>query len=75
MRGMSGDYVDRKIIFKFFLEALIDPLSLFLLSLGLRLARCWVDTFRFTALYDRHNFHLIVLLNFNIEIFYCKIVL
>lgn len=28
---MSGDYVDRKIIFKFFLkkEALIDPLSLF----------------------------------------------
>jgi len=40
----SGDFVDRKIIFKFFLEALIDPLSLFLLYLGLRLGSTLFDS-------------------------------
>lgn len=33
-RGMGGNYVGRKIIFKFFLGPLIDPLSLFLAYFG-----------------------------------------
>ena len=73
---MNGDYVDRKIIFKYFLiflEALIDSLSLFVLYLELGLVQYRVDAFRFTMFDSRHfmidTIFNYLKLNFNIETF------